>query len=935
MTQTPTSTIRLQLHKNFNFDDATATIAYYASLGISHFYTSPILTARPGSMHGYDIVDPTQINPELGGEAGFKRMVAKLREANMGLIVDIVPNHMGVGGENPWWVHVLEYGRESPYADWFDIDWRSNDPTLQDKIMLPVLGDHYGKVLHDGELRLQFSASKDKGKHQAKFVLTYYQQQLPIRPYDYVEILSKSDAAILKRAIELAKNISLMHTQHRHDAQFEASALDEGIAHLYSVLGELAQTEDGARAINDAMAFFSASTSNVKALHALLERQHYRLAWWRCAADQLNWRRFFEVSELIGMRVERDDVFEASHALIFRLYQEGLIDGLRVDHIDGLVDPKSYCRKLHARLEELSRIRPDHPRPYIVVEKILAADEHLRTDWQIDGTTGYDFMDQVSAVLHDPKGAPVLDELWAELHAGEQDSFEDEVRAARHQLLRENLSGEFEATARALLAVARSEICTRDYSIAAIRRVLLQLLLYFPVYRTYVDGASCAEDCATEDKAIMQRCADEARLHLRSGDHALLDQVVQWLSATRASDGSVDPKRLHAVTHFQQLTPPLSAKSVEDTAFYRYGRLLSRNEVGANPAQLSLTVNEFHATCLHRAANFSRAMLATATHDHKRGEDLRARLAVLSEVPQQWEQQVRQWMRLHQPQTPAPQPSSADQYMLYQMIVGAWPLTLTPDDADGMAELARRLSQWQSKAIREAKQTSDWIAPDTEYEQACENFLQQIFTPERSPQHSTTQQSFLHQLINWVHQIAPTGQINSMTQTLLRMTVPGIPDLYQASEREDLTLVDPDNRRPNDYVVRRECSGSQAIDADAAFSDRKQHLIATVLKLRAQMPRVFTEGGYVPLEVGGRFADKVIAFLRVLENQSALVIATRHMHGFDPSDWSDTTLTLPVHAEHEWRSVLSERRLRAQERQISVGELLSGRTVEVYVNTGE
>ncbi|TCS39391.1 maltooligosyl trehalose synthase [Paucimonas lemoignei] len=863
----PRATARLQLHKDFTFDDAIRVVPYYAGLGVSHLYASPILTARSGSTHGYDIVDPTRINPELGGEDGLRRLVARLREAGLGLILDIVPNHMGVGPENPWWQHVLEWGRQSPYARWFDIDWQPADESLHGKVMAPFLGQPYGEVLAAGDIKLEFDTRR------GKFFISYYAHRFPITPASYSDILNSVETP------RFAPVISAFHVDQNEEGEMSLQPADVGFAQLRA----LAETAEGIADINTALQAFDATTPDgFDALHRLLERQHYRLAWWRCAADGINWRRFFEVTDLAGVRVEQDDVFEATHALIFRLYTEGLIDGVRVDHVDGLADPGAYCRKLRARLQALSMQRPAElpPAPaYIVVEKILGADEQLRGNWEIDGTSGYDFMDRVGAVLHDCEGEAPLTALWSEL-TGQDRDFLHEVQQARRQLLANNLAGEFESASRALHAVARTDLRTRDYSLAAIRRVFTELLVHFPVYRTYADSNGRDE----LDQEVIEHALERARTSVERTEVPLLDVLARWLGGDAPREhANPRVRQLHqrAITRFQQLTPPLSAKSVEDTAFYRYGRLLSRNEVGSDPGQFCITVDEFHAANRLRAERFPHALLATATHDHKRGEDVRTRIAVLSELHEEWAREVREWMKENAPlrsEVPpedgapaciAPQP--ADELMLYQMLVGAWPLGLKADDEAGIRALEERLQQWQTKALREAKQVSDWVLPNQAYEEACARFLRDILQ-------AGSHNAFLPRLVAWVRRIAPAGAAKSLAQTVMRLTCPGVPDLYQGTEFWDFSLVDPDNRRPVDYAARE-----QALAADRGESLRaapgweqgrlKQQIIRKLLALRAEEAPLFFQGDYEPLAVEGPMARHALAYCRRYQQRVVIVVA--------------------------------------------------------------
>jgi (1->4)-alpha-D-glucan 1-alpha-D-glucosylmutase len=892
----PRATARLQFNSGFTLIDALDVVDYYADMGISHLYASPLLGARKGSTHGYDIVDPTRVNPELGGEPALKALVARLRRRGMGLLLDIVPNHMGVGGpENPWWLDVLEWGRQSAYAHWFDINWNAPDPALAGKILLPFLGAPYGEALKNGQITLRFDDAT------GGFWLSHHSERFPLAPSTYAQVLAAAPALRTMTAALEARN-----------GNADADAARRSHAAACATLRELSQNPDGQAALEQALAQFSAaSPEGLQRLHALLEQQHYRLTWWRNAAEEINWRRFFEVSELAGVRVEADDVFEATHGCIFRLYAEGVIDGVRVDHVDGLALPAQYCRKLRERLQALAGRRPaDAPggEPYIVIEKILAGGETVRTGWKVHGTTGYEFMDQVSALLHDPAGAGPLQNLWVEV-SGDSRSFDAHVQAARRQLLAENFVGETDALVRALHTVARSELATRDVAAAPIRRVLIELLVAFPAYRTYVheDGRE------PKDQALLARAIDEARRHVRAADQPLLALLARWLGGETPSsiaDPVLRAQRLAAITRFQQLTPPLSAKSVEDTAFYRYGRLLSRNEVGGDPGRFALPVDDFHQANLQRLRDFPHTLLATATHDHKRGEDVRARLAVLSELPQDWGQSVRKWMTEHQPLRVDLgdghfAPSAPDQAMLYQMIVGAWPLDLAPEDHEGLMAYAGRVAVWQEKAWREAKRQTSWVTPNAAYEDGCRAFLMQLMDGGRCA-------PFIADLRTWVDRLALPGICNSLAQTVLRLASPGVPDLYQGAEFWDLSLVDPDNRRLVDYDARRAALAAtqQQPDFDPMrwqSMQVKQPLIQHVLKLRAAEPALFDEGDYVPLQARGAQAEHVVAFLRRHQGRTLLVAALRlPARGPQPGSdgWGDTVLMLPQ-ALAQWRDVLS------------------------------
>ncbi|MBD1554008.1 malto-oligosyltrehalose synthase [Pseudomonas typographi] len=884
------ATLRLQFHKGFTLDDAVPLVPYFDRLGISHVYASPILKARPGSMHGYDVVDPTQVNPELGGEAALRRLVAALREHGMGFILDIVSNHMAVGGpHNPWWLALLEWGQRSRYAKFFDIQWHSPDPLLEGLLLVPFLGNDYGKALQDGELPLRFDA--DTGG----FYVEHYEHRFPICPPGYADLLAATGEPTL-----LALAGRFADLTHAADAPARAEGLRTELAALVrdpaisSALATVLKQYDGR------------DPAGLQRLHQLLEKQHYRLASWRTAADDINWRRFFDINELGGLRVERSEVFEATHGKIFELVAQGLVDGLRIDHIDGLADPHGYCRKLRRRVERLLPARPagtELGHFPIYVEKILGQGEHLHTDWGVDGTTGYEFMNQVSLLQHDPRGQAPLAQCWART-SGRPADFMEEARAAREMVLAGTLAGDFEAVAQMLLRVARNDLMSRDLTLGAIRRALQALIVHFPVYRTYINA--CGRPVA--DEPFFQQALEGARASINEGDWPVLDYLAQWLGGQpwrKLGPGSARRTLRHACTRFQQLTSPAAAKAVEDTAFYRSAVLLSRNDVGFDPQVFSAPAEAFHAACLERHRHFPGNLLTTATHDHKRGEDSRARLAVLSERGPWYSALLTHWQALATPlrseQEGTTVPTGGDEAMLYQALLGSWPLGLTPDDDEGLAAYCERMLQWQQKALREAKLLSSWSAPNEAYEQGCRDYLSQLLT---SPHALDLRQS----IASAVNLIAPAGALNSLAQCLLRMTAPGVPDLYQGAEYWDFSLVDPDNRRPVDYTARSVSLG-QAPNDPAALIGRwdngqiKQALIARVLNLRRSHAQLFTQGDYQPLEVAGEHAGNVLAFARSWQGQRAIVIVPRlYSEGLGDSrqpliesdKWGDTHIKLPL-----------------------------------------
>jgi malto-oligosyltrehalose synthase len=784
------ATTRLQFHKGFTFADAQAQIGYFKKLGISHIYASPITTARAGSMHGYDVIDPTRVNPELGGEDALRGFVAALRDAGLGLIIDIVPNHMAATVANPWWHDVLKHGPASRYAPYFDIDWKSEDESLRDKVLLPVLGKPLREVLAAGEITL---VSGPDGPE-----LRYFEHRYPV-----------------------------------------------------------SSAQDGAP------------------IEALLARQHYRLAWWRVANDEINWRRFFDINELVALRMEHAPAFEDTHAMPFRLYAEGLIDGVRVDHIDGLSDPADYCATLRRRLDARGTQRPasaPQGRAYIVVEKILLRDETL-PDWDCDGTSGYDAMNDLSALQHDARAAAPLGTLWHRI-SGRSADFAPEEQAARHEIIARSFAAQLEACTGAFHALARAE--GSEITRAALRRSLTELLAHFPVYRGY--GTA-------RDRPFIAQAAAAAQATSLPADRMVIDRLAAWLSDANAG---------RAVTRFWQLSAPVAAKAVEDTAFYRYGRLLSRNDVGFDG--FGEGAAGFHARVLRRARHFPHAMLASATHDHKRGEDVRARLAVISEYADAWADLLPRWIAQCRALCDGEAPHPSDIAMQLQMIVGAWPLDLDIADPAGRGAFARRLARWQEKALREAKLRSDWALPNETYERAAHDLLDALLVRnEASP---------LADIARFVERIAPAGAVNGLAQALLKLTLPGVPDIYQGTEFWDFSLVDPDNRRPVDFAARAAALSEAPLEGLArTWRDGrvKQGLIARVLALRAARPKLFAEGSYEPLEVRGTFAENIVAFARRFENERALVVVPRIASVllrtgtviFAPDAWKDTVVALP------------------------------------------
>ena len=916
------ATVRLQFHAGYTLEDARKQVPYFSRLGISHLYASPLLTARDGSMHGYDVVDPSQVSKALGAETALRALVGELRAHGMGLILDIVSNHMAVGGaDNPWWLDLLAWGRASPYAEFFDIQWHSSDPLLEGLLLLPFLSDNYGISLQKGDIRLRFDAQ------MGSFYAEHGSHHFPICPLDYPTLLGAQQAPELQR---LASDFAAL--------QSFGNPRDQALP-LHQQLRELSREPAISEAIEQSLARYdSRHAEGFARLHQLLERQSYRLASWRTAADDINWRRFFDVNELAGLRVERSAVFEATHGKLFELIEEGLIDGLRIDHIDGLADPGGYCRKLRRRIDSL---RPDQHVP-IYVEKILGTHEHLPGDWGVDGTTGYEFMDQVSLLQHDPEGEQTLATLWSEYSQRPAD-FKSEALLARQQVLNGSLAGDFESVALALLDVARNDIMTRDLTLGAIRRALQALVMHFAVYRTYISSAGRSD----ADEKVFQQALAGAREVLNEADWPVLNNLAHWLGGEpwRSLPLGRSRKMLkRACVRFQQLTSPTAAKAVEDTAFYRYGRLLSRNDVGFSAERFSAPIEDFHQACQTRLENFPDNLLATATHDHKRGEDSRARLAVLSERSDWYAQCVARFKPMASAlRTDHSAPSPGDELILYQVILSTWPLDLRPEDAPGLQDYSNRIWQWQLKALRESKLQSQWSAPNDTYEGAVKAFIEQLFL---QPQGLALRTA----LYEASEDIASAGAVNGLAQTLLKLTTPGVPDIYQGTELWDFSLVDPDNRRAVDFELRQHLLDSSASPEQLLHNWRngaiKQALIAHTLSVRARCPQLFSRGRYIPLTVTGKHAAHVLAFARQWEEQLAIVVIARlsaktiHKdvpHFNNPSFWEETSLEIPLEVPFDGIDlklkgffaapvVISNRTLR-------VGDALNTFPVTLMINT--
>jgi (1->4)-alpha-D-glucan 1-alpha-D-glucosylmutase len=866
------ATMRLQLHAGFTFADVGRFASYFAALGISHLYFSPITVARKGSMHGYDVIDPTRVNPELGGEEGLRQLVDKLRPLGLGIILDIVPNHMAACADNPWWFDVFRDGGDSLFAKFFDIDWEAEDPVIRGKVLLPILGRSFEDSLAAGELRLV--------DENGEYVVRYFDQRFPISPRDYAEITEASP-----------------------------------------------------------FAYDSATESGRQRLKELLARQHYVLAWWRVTGDEINWRRFFDVNELVALRMEDEEVFESVHALIFRLYEQGLIDGVRIDHVDGLADPGAYCRVLRDRLQALQSRRPaSSPAlpPYIVVEKILLAGEMLPPHWRTDGTSGYDFMDEVSLLQHADEAKPVLSAAW-EAISGRSANFAMEAEAARRQILALDFTSQLEACARSFHRLAQAQSPKIDLSRASLRRALTELLAHFTIYRTY---GPC-EDASEHDAPFLADALAKARATALSSDRFTLDLLQSWLS--EALEGELERLQAIAVRQFQQLSAPVAAKAIEDTAAYRYGRLITRNDVGFDIGRLGFERDEFHARMLARREHSPQALLSTATHDHKRGEDVRARLAIMSEIPEEWTAVLGSWIERSRSLRPSLVgelvPSEGELAILFQTLVGSWPLDLSANERHRLEAYAERIAAWQLKALREAKLTTDWLLPNEPYENAARAFVMRLIAERADPE-------LLGDVNSFASRIAPAGAVNGLAQTVLKLSVPGVPDLYQGTEYWDLSLVDPDNRRPVDFDARiasLDDASPQTLAETWRTGEIKQAIIARLLAIRRESSELFAEGDYRPLRIRGPQARHVIAFRRSLEQKSLYVVVPRLVYrllgktdeiAFSSDSWRETWLEFEQPVGSDLRDIFADRMISNTAGRIPIAQLLEKFPVAVLIADG-
>ncbi|HEY9778778.1 MAG TPA: malto-oligosyltrehalose synthase, partial [Leptolyngbyaceae cyanobacterium] len=864
----PASTYRFQFHSEFPFQSAKNIIAYIAELGISDIYASPIFKARKGSTHGYDVVDPTLLNPELGTPEDFEALISDIKARDMGWVQDIVPNHMAYDSENTWLMDVLENGTDSEASDYFDIEWEHPFEDFKGRVLAPMLGNFYGQCLDNGEIQLQYDESG--------LTVNYYSLRLPVKIESYTRFLTQNLGQLARllgrRHPDFVKLLGILYLIKNAPAEPRGKERYDEIAFVKGLLWELyTQNPEVKNFIDNNIKFFNGENENqdrFSYLDNLLNEQFYRLAFWKVGAEEINYRRFFTVNELISVKVQEIKVFHKTHAFISQLVEEGKVTGLRIDHIDGLYDPTEYLKRLREKVGDA----------YITVEKILELNEKLPKNWPIQGTSGYDFLNYVNGIFCQSQNEQQLTDLYQKF-TGIATPYEQLFVDKKQLIVEKNLAGDVDNLARILKKIAGQTRLGIDFTMNGLKRTLAEVLVLFPVYRTYVNGDGMNEEDPTYIKEVIEAARGKIPLLVNELNFIEKLLLLEWEETLTPEQKGL---RLHFVMRLQQLSGPLMAKGIEDTLFYVYNRLISLNEVGGHPGKFGLTIADFHKFNQEQNSTWTHKMNATATHDTKRGEDVRARLNVLSEIPEEWENQVETWSDINRSckidvrgkAVPAPN----DEYFFYQTLVGSYPFNEGENEA-----FVGRIKDYMLKSVREAKLYTAWLRPDSAYEEGFLAFVDKVLDFDES-------NSFIQEFLPFQKRVAGYGIFNSLSQTLLKYTSPGVPDTYQGTELWDLSMVDPDNRRPVDYEQRfsflKEIKEKSKTDVLTLINDLlsnkedgriKLFLTYKVLQTIKANLAVFQKGDYQPLEVSGKFKEHIVAFARSNGNNTIVVITPRFL----------------------------------------------------------
>jgi (1->4)-alpha-D-glucan 1-alpha-D-glucosylmutase len=907
------ATYRLQLGPSLTFDQAAAIVPYLAALGISDCYTSPFFETASSGSHGYDVSDHNRIRDELGGEPAFWRFADAQRRHGLGLVIDVVPNHMGIAqNRNAWWLDVLEHGPVSLYAPYFDIDWNPVKRELAGKVLLPILGDQYGVVLERGELKLELA--------DGIFRVRHYETILPVAPRSYTRILSHrmdelqaelgaEHPGLLEIKTLAAWFVTLPALDDRDPERLAAHRRDhqQGIERLVTLLQTFAEVREFVEANVRRFNGTPGEPRSFDLLHTLLDEQAYRLAYWRVAGEEINYRRFFDINELAAIRVERPEVFEDTHRLILRIAADAPVRALRIDHPDGLYAPSDYFRRLRAAAG----------RPVAVfAEKILAPGERLPASWEVEGTTGYEFLNLVNGIFVDRSQARAMEHFYTRL-IKERPPFTEVVYEAKRLIMQTSMASEINMLAHRLNGISEKHRSSRDFTLLSLTRALREIIANFPVYRTYV--GEDARGPSEADREYIARAVAAAKRRTPATSASIYDWIQDILTLREPpwADDADRRERLEFAMRLQQITGPVMAKGYEDTALYQFNRLVSLNEVGGDPARFGTPLAEFHAAMAERQRMHPQGLSATATHDTKRGEDVRARINVLPEMAGEWRRRVVAWQKLNRRHRTTVDgrltPGANTEYLIYQTLVGAWPLS------------AERLRAYLYKAIHEAKSHTTWIEPNVRYDEAIDRFAQAILDPARSAR-------FLEDFVAFQQRVARFGMLNGLAQVLVKVAAPGVPDFYQGTELWDLSLVDPDNRRPVDFAARQrmleallaeiktgpELAGlAQGLLKSWEDGRVKLFLIRQALTCRRRHAALFTEGAYRPLDVAGPLAEHLCAFARVGAGQAALTVVPRLLarRGIDESPlgrlyWGEgTRIAVPAEIAGQFVNALTGERL--------------------------